>query len=405
VKKLMNATLGIVTSIGGFIEVGSISTSAQAGAAFGFRLLWAVGIATACLAALSEMSGRLAAASKHTVTSVVRERFGWNFYLVPFSAEILLDTLVLCAEIGGVCVALRLATAIGLQAWVLPVALLAWALLWFGSFGIIEKGVAVLGLTTLCFVLAVKRMHPAAHDLLQGFVPSVPDHDLTRYGFLAVSILGATVSPYLLNFYSSGAVEEKWEDSDILPNRIVSVVGMGFGGTVSMAVLVMAAIVLHPLGIDVDSYEQAALILIPPFGKWGITLFAVSLGIGCFGAALEIALNLAYTLAQGLGWNWSEEMKPRREARFSAAYVAVLAVAALVMLAGVDPLRLTLVSMALTVIVLPIAVFPFLVLLNDKRYVREHVNGWLGNGIVIAVTVVGFLMALVVIPLEIFGGS
>jgi Mn2+/Fe2+ NRAMP family transporter len=98
-------------------------------------------------------------------------------------------------------------------------------------------------------------------------------------------------------------------------------------------------------------------------------------------------------------------MKPRREARFSAACVAVLALAALVMLTGIDPLRLTLFSMALSVIVLPFAVFPFLVLLNDKRYVREHVNGWLGNAIVVAITVVGFLMALVVIPLEIMGGS
>ena len=101
-KKLLNALLGIVTSVGGFIEVGSISTSAQAGADFGFKLLWAIAAATICLAALSEMSGRLAAASKHSVTSAVRERFGWNFYLVPFGAEVVLDTLVLCAEIGGI---------------------------------------------------------------------------------------------------------------------------------------------------------------------------------------------------------------------------------------------------------------------------------------------------------------
>jgi Mn2+/Fe2+ NRAMP family transporter len=78
-KKLLSATLGVVTSIGGFVEVGSISTSAQAGASFGLALLWAVAAATACLAFLTEMAGRLAAASKHTIADAVREHFGWPF--------------------------------------------------------------------------------------------------------------------------------------------------------------------------------------------------------------------------------------------------------------------------------------------------------------------------------------
>jgi Mn2+/Fe2+ NRAMP family transporter len=57
---LVDLILGVVTSIGGFVEVGSISTSAQAGAEFGFQLLWAVAIAGGMLALLTEMSGRLA---------------------------------------------------------------------------------------------------------------------------------------------------------------------------------------------------------------------------------------------------------------------------------------------------------------------------------------------------------
>ena len=45
-KKIFNLVLGVVTSIGGFVEVGSISTAAQAGSEFGFSLLWAVAAAT-----------------------------------------------------------------------------------------------------------------------------------------------------------------------------------------------------------------------------------------------------------------------------------------------------------------------------------------------------------------------
>ena len=62
-KGPLKILLGIVTSICGFIEAGSLSTSAQAGAEFGMRLLWAIAIATICLVFLVEMSGRLARGS------------------------------------------------------------------------------------------------------------------------------------------------------------------------------------------------------------------------------------------------------------------------------------------------------------------------------------------------------
>ena len=60
-KDVWKLALGVVTSIAGFIEVGSMSTSAQAGADYRFRLLWAVGLATICLMLLTAMSGHLPA--------------------------------------------------------------------------------------------------------------------------------------------------------------------------------------------------------------------------------------------------------------------------------------------------------------------------------------------------------
>jgi hypothetical protein len=62
------------------------------------------------------------------------------------------------------------------------------------------------------------------------------------------------------------------------------------------------------------------------------------------------------------------------------------------------------VSVALTVVIMPLVVLPFLVLMNDPAYVREHTSGPFGNGLLAALTVLGALMALVVIPLEVFGG-
>jgi Mn2+/Fe2+ NRAMP family transporter len=110
VKKLFTLVLGVVTSIGGFVEAGSISTAAQAGAEFGFSLLWAIAIATAILA---EMSGRVATISHRSMAAAVRERFGFHFQIVPLGAEIIIDLLLLTADIGGIAVDVKLLTNVG----------------------------------------------------------------------------------------------------------------------------------------------------------------------------------------------------------------------------------------------------------------------------------------------------
>jgi Mn2+/Fe2+ NRAMP family transporter len=404
VKKIGNLLLGVVTSIGGFVEVGSISTAAQAGAEFEFALLWAIAAAGVLLAMLVEMSGRLASVSKHTVAGAIRARFGFHFHLIPLTAELVTDVLLLTAEMGGVAIALKLVSGVGFQWWVMPVAIGTWLVIWLGTFVVIEDGLGLLGLATLAFLVAAWRLHPPTAAVARGFLPSVPDHDLARYGFLAVSIVGATVSPYLLNFYSSGAVEEKWTEPDLWINRTTAFVGMGFGSVVSMGVLVTSAAVLAPRHIQVDSYEQAALMFVPVFGRWSVTLFALALGVGCLGAAVEIALNAGYVLAQAFGCPWGVEKKRREATRFTTAFTLAVLVALAIALTGFDPLRLTLISVALTVVVMPFVVLPFLVLMNDEAFVKQHTSGPVGNGVLAALTILGAILALIVIPLEIIGG-
>ena len=221
---------------------------------------------------------------------------------------------------------------------------------------------------------------------------------------MVVSILGALISPYLFYFYSSGAVEDKWDESHIGINRAVAGLGMSFGSIVSLGLLIVAAVVLKPKGIQVDSYEQAALMLTEPFGYWGFVLFAASLGIACFGAALEVTLDTAYIVAQAFGWNWGENLKPKDAARFSFVYTVFVFLASLLMVFGVDPLELTLFSMAITAVIFPPVIIPFLVLMNDELYVGKYRNGWISNSIVIFTIVLVFVLELVAIPLEIIGG-
>lgn len=401
---IVDLILGIVTSIGGFVEVGSISTSAQAGAEFGFQLLWAVAAAGVMLAILVEMSGRLAAVSKRPLAAAVRDRFGIDFQVVPLAAEFVVDVLLLAAEIGGAAIAVKLLTGIGYLWWVVPVGAAAWLVLRIFGFGLIEYGIGLLGLVTLCFVVSAFKLEPSATELGRAMLPSLPTHDHIRYAFIAVSIVGATVSPYLLSFYASGTVEEDMQEKDLWVNTTTSYVGTAFGSVVSMGILVSSAMVLAPQGLRVESFDDAVPMLAPVFGHWALTLFAASLGIGCFGAAVEIALNAGYTFAQVTGLSWGANKKRRNAPAFTRAFTIVLLLSVAVALLGFDPLRMTMICVALTVIVMPLLVLPFLVLMNDKRYVGEHVNGPFRNGFLAALTVLGALLALVVVPLEILGG-
>jgi Mn2+/Fe2+ NRAMP family transporter len=404
VKKILQITLGIVTSVGGFLEIGSVLTAAQAGAAFGYQLLWAILIGTLCLIFLVEMSGRLAAVSKHTIVDAMRERFGFPFFFIVLVGMVLVAFLVLIAEIGGIGLSLQLLTGIGFPWWAIPVALLVWFLMWKGTFSFIENGASLLGLITISFVVAALKLHPDWSSAGAGLLPTMPHDQKARYGFIAVSILGASISPYLMYFYSSGAIEDKWDESYIGVNRAIAVLGMSFGGFLSMAVLIAAALALHPHGIQVDKFEHGALLMTSAFPKWGSFLFAASMLVACFGAAVEISLAIAYFFSQGFGWNWSQNLEPSKNARFSLVYTIIILSSAVPLVFGVDPVKVTMISMALTAATLPVAIVPFLFLMNDPIYMGKHRNGWVSNSVVAIIILISFILALISIPLAIIGG-
>ncbi|OLE97901.1 MAG: hypothetical protein AUG75_02800, partial [Cyanobacteria bacterium 13_1_20CM_4_61_6] len=396
--------LGIVTSVGGFLEIGSVTTAAQAGAAFGYKLLWAVLLGTICLIFLVEMSGRFSAVSKHTIVDATRERFGFPFFSIVLIGMVFVAFMVLVAELGGIGLSLQILTGIGFPWWAIPVSFVVWLLMWKGTFDLIENGVSLLGLVTISFAVAAVKLHPDWHAAARGLLPSLEGDQKAKYGFIAVSILGASISPYLMYFYSSGAIEDEWDVTYIPINRVIAVFGMSFGGLLSMAVLIAAALALKPNGIDVDKFEQAALLMTTALPKWGFYLFAISMLLACLGAALEISLAISYFFAQGFGWNWSENVTPSKDARFCLTYTIIILLAAVPLIFGIDPIKVTMIAMALTAATLPLAIVPFLFLMNDPIYLGEHRNGWISNSVVAVIILISFVLAVISIPLQIIGG-
>src|SRR5205807_8818399 len=131
------------------------------------------------------------------------------------------------------------------------------------------------------------------------------------------------------NYYTAVAVENIWPQKELVPNQLTAFLCISFVGTISMAVLIAAAINLHSRGVSIDSYEQIAMEVTLPLGMWGYRIFAVALIIACFGAALELSLDIAYVYAQGFGWRWSEDLRPAEASRFALVYTIFIFAACL----------------------------------------------------------------------------
>lgn len=270
----------------------------------------------------------------------------------------------------------------------------------------IENGPSLLGLVALTFWVGVIAGPRLSNEVVSTLArPRFESSQGAEYLFLAAAILGAIISPYLLYFYSSGAREERWSRRSLRLNRITAVLGMGFGSTTAIALIVLSAMVLQPKGIAGLTLAEVGLAMAEPLGRLGASLFGATLFVTCLGAALEISLSMGYNVAQGFGWEWGEEKVPARAPRFNTVMLLFLVGAFALSLIGLDPLQLALYGSAFTALVLPISLLPFLVLMNDPSYLGDRTNGRLSNLGLGLVLVIAFVVAVVSIPLLILSGG
>jgi Mn2+/Fe2+ NRAMP family transporter len=405
-RKVLSVALGIFTATGGFIDAGAIATAGAAGANFGLGLIWAMVLATVAIMLLVEMSGRLSAVAGKTYADAIRERFGFKFYLLPLSSELVANVLLLAADLGGMAIAVALVTGLSWHALTPFMALFVLVLVWRAPFTVIENVPSLLGLVTLTFWIAVAAGGGPPPDLLPTLIrPRFEALELPQYLFLAAAILGAIISPYLLFFYSSGAREEAWSRRSLGINRVTAVIGMGFGSTTAIALMLLSAMFLGPIDIAGGTLSEIGLAMAQPLGKIGAMLFASALFVTCLGAALEVSLSTAYNISQGFGWEWGEEHLPARAPRFNLLLILFLAVALVLSTIGGDPLQLALIGASFTALVLPISLAPFLVLMNDPTYLGDRTNGALSNIATVGIVAIAFAVAVVSLPLLVLSGG
>jgi Mn2+/Fe2+ NRAMP family transporter len=403
-KRLLGVALGIMTAIGGFVDIGDLVTNALVGARFGLSLAWAtlLGLVGICLYA--EMSGRVTAVTGRATFDLVRERLGPRAGLANLVASFLVTGLTFTAEIGGIALALELATSVNYLLWVPLLGLTIWLIMWRVKFSILENVFGLLGLALVVFGVALWRLHPDwSHLLHQVVVPHKPGTENTRvYLYYAIALFGAAMTPYEVFFFSSGGVEEKWTKKDILTARINVFIGFPLGSMLSLAISAVAALVLLPHRITVDTLGQVGLPVAVAAGKLGLAVAIIGFVAATFGAALETGLSCGYTAAQYFGWQWGKRVRPRDASRFHLVGLCTLIVAIGIVLTTIDPVKITEYSVVFSAIALPLTYFPILVIANDPDYMGDKVNGRITNALASVFLIIIVVASVAAIPLMIW---
>jgi Mn2+/Fe2+ NRAMP family transporter len=400
-KRIFAVALGILTAIGGFVDIGDLVANALVGSRYGLSLAWATiaGIVGICLYA--EMSGRVAAVTSRGTFDLVRERLGPRVGLANLVASFLVTMLTFTAEIGGIALSIELVTSVNYLLWVPLVALAVWLIIWRVKFSLLENAFGLLGLALIVFAVALWKLNPDWSTLLRQIaVPDKPGKEgLLPYFYYAIALFGAAMTPYEVFFFSSGGVEERWSEKDIRTSRVNVFVGFPLGGLLSLSIAAVAGLTLLPRGIQVDTLAGVGLPVAVAVGKIGLAVAILGFVAATFGAALETGLSCGYSVSQYFGWQWGKYVKPRDAARFHVVVLLSLIAAVGIVLTTINPITVTEYSIVFSAVALPLTYFPILVISNDPDYMGEKVNGRISNTLGTLFLIVILIAAVAAIPL------
>ncbi|WP_341720434.1 divalent metal cation transporter [Micromonospora sp. FIMYZ51] len=401
-RKLLAATLGILSAVGGFVDIGDLVAASQAGARFGMAHSWVLLLGVVAICAYAEMAGRIAAVTGRAVFDLIRERLGARVALLNLMASYVVTVVTLGAELGGVALALRLASGVPYLIWVPVAGAAVWLVLWRIRFPVMERVFGLAGLTLVVFAVALFWLPTDWAALGRGAVTiDEAGQGWGAYWFVAVALFASTVSPYEVFFFSSGGVEERWSAADLADARFSVLVGFPIGGFLALSLIATATVVLGPAGLTVTGLEEVAHPVVLAFGGVGLAIAALAFFAVTFGAALETGLSAAYTAAQYFGWQWGKRVSPREAARFHTVLLVSVLIGVLLLLTTIDPVALTEYMLIISAVALPLTYLPILVVANDRTYLGDRVNGrWL-NTLAAALLLIILAASIAAVPLAI----
>ncbi len=387
-----------------FIGPGTVTSCSKSGASYGYTLLWAMLLSVISVIIMQSMAARLGIVSKMGLGQALRTKFTSKV------SRILLAILVIAAVfIGNVAYETGNITGsvLGVQAafpslsgntgkviLIIVVAVVAAALLWSGSYVYIEKFltalVVIMGVVFFVTAFAAKPDWGAVLVGLFGFrVPAEENAWMT-----VAALMGTTVVPYNIYLHASSASKKWADDADVAEglanSRLDSIISIGLGGLISMAIIVCAGATMNVTGTEIASGAEMAQSLEPLLGSWATIFFGIGLFAAGISSTITAPLAAAFASAGILGWK--EDLKEMKFKIFWIVVVAFGLFASLVL--GASPTEIILFAQAANAFLLPITGILLLIVANDKAIMKEYVNKtWFNVLVVLVIGIFIFIAA------------
>lgn len=388
VERLKNIGPGALVAAA-FIGPGTVTTCTKSGASAGYTLLWAMLFSTIATIVFQEMSARLGIVTKKGLGENIRDRIK-NPILKTIAVIFVIVAIFVgnCAYetgnlTGGIIGIQAVAPSLKTEAIVVVLSLLAVLLLWSGNYKRIEKfltGLVIL--MSVVFLATAIASKPDWGAVIKGlFVPSFGENDLMTI----VGLIGTTVVPYNLFLHASSS-SERWTSGnkeDVLNARFDTVLSIGLGGLVSMAIIIAASANLFGTGVEVSNGADMALAVEPILGSWAKWFIAIGLLAAGFSSAITAPLAAAFATTGALGME-----KDMKSNKFRAIWLVVIIIGAVIAIVlGASPTQLILVAQAANALILPLVAFFVIYCVNSKS-MGEFKNGIFSNVVGIIIIVV-----------------
>ena len=378
-------------------DAGGIYTYSQAGAQFGYSLLWTMIPITIALVVVQEMASRMGAVTGKGLSDLIREEFGFRLTFFVMIALVITNFGNVVAEFAGI------ASSLELFGWskyvVVPAAALAiWALVVRGTYDSIEKIFLAASAFYICYIIAGLLARPDWKAAAFATVTRPQAAGIRNYGYLymVIALVGTTIAPWMQFYLQASVVEKGITARQYAASRWDVILGCLFTDVVAWFIIVACAATLYATGHhDIASAADAAQALRPLAGEYAYLLFAAGLFNASLFAASILPISTAYAVCEGLGFESGLDKKFHEAPVFYWLYTLLIVAGAGVLLIPRLPLvYVSVLSQVANGIVLPFVLIFMLLLVNDRELMGEHVNSRRYN--IIAWTTVVVMIALTI---------
>ncbi|MFL5435454.1 MAG: Nramp family divalent metal transporter [Myxococcales bacterium] len=377
-------------------DAGGIATYSQAGADFGYSLLWTLIPITLALILVQEMCARMAVVTGKGLSDLVRERFGVKITFFIMLALLVANIGNTMAEFSGVAQSLEI-FGIPKYASVPVVAAVVWLLVLHGSSRIVERVFLVACLVYVAYLVAGFLAHPDWHEVARGSL--VPTLQLNGAALtMVVTLVGTTIAPWMQFYLQSAIVEKRISLDDYPLSRLDVVLGCIVTDVVAFFIVLACGATIFKTGGHIENAKDAAVALGPLAGKWASALFAFGLFNASLFAACILPLSTSYYLCEAFGWESGIDKRRHDAPQFYFLYeVIVVLGAGLVLIPGLPLLKIMLLSQTANGVLLPFILVFMLLLARDERLMGRYRNGPALGAIAWGTTVVLVLLTVAMI--------